>query len=130
MYRFFLDMSSYQLERNLYDTQGFCQCLPQLLNGHDNADGGIVSHSGYPFPPFIVLDRGTTLQRWLDVKRLPSAVLVMAGDVIERLVLLHSSGHVHRDLKPENVLFVFHTHQWHLLNFGFAAAIGVQLRKI
>jgi hypothetical protein len=123
--RFFLHQTDYLLERGFYDSATFAQCMPQLMHADDNAKGTIVSRSGYRFPPFLVLDRGVTLTQWLDVKRFPSAMWAMAAEVLELLALLHQSGSVHRDLKPENVLFIFHTQQWRLLDFGIAANVGM-----
>jgi serine/threonine protein kinase len=74
----------------------------------------------------MVLDRGVTLKDWLKVKRNPSLVLGMIVEVLELLEQLHSSGFVHRDLKPDNLLFVLHTQQWRLLDFGIAATAGAE----
>jgi serine/threonine protein kinase len=86
-----------------------------------------VSRSGYRFPPFLALDRGITLTDWLEEDRLASAVLAMAGEVVELLALLHNSGHVHRDLKPENLLFVFNNQKWRLIDFGIVTPTGLLL---
>jgi serine/threonine protein kinase len=124
--RFFFNKRDYLVETSFYENKAFRQCLPELAHASDNKDGRVVSRSGYRFPPFMVLDRGVTLKDWLKVKRNPSAVLAMIGEVLELLQQLHGSGYVHRDLKPENLLFVFHTQQWRLLDFGIAATSGVE----
>jgi serine/threonine protein kinase len=125
--RFFLHENDYELEVGFYKHVVFCKCLPDLLQTHDNADGSIVSRSGYRFPPFMVLDRGLTLSQWLELDRLPAAVLAMTADLLHMLALLHSCKLVHRDLKPDNLLFVVHSQQWRLLDFGVAAPVGALL---
>jgi serine/threonine protein kinase len=122
--RFFFREHDFHRETGFYENGAFSECLPQLMCASDNASGSVVSCSGYRFPPFIALDRGVTLQNWLEVKRLASAVLAMAGEVLELLSTLHKHGFVHRDLKPENILFVFHSQQWRLLDFGIASPVG------
>jgi serine/threonine protein kinase len=119
-----MDARDFNLEAKFYQNETFKKCLPELIQASDNVDGPIVSRSGYRFPPFMALDRGITLSDWKKVKRGPSAVLAMVVEVLDLLVLLHTSGHVHRDLKPENLLMVFHTHQWKLLDFGIATTAG------
>jgi hypothetical protein len=125
--RFFLTKRDFLLEIGFCENSAFRQCLPELAYATDNEDGRVVSRSGYRFPPFLVLDRGVTLVDWLHVKRNPSAVLGMAIDVLELLEHLHSSGFVHRDLKPDNLIFILHTQQWRLLDFGITATAGANL---
>lgn len=125
--RFFLHEKDFELEEGFYKNEIFRECLPDLLHADDNADGSIVSRSGYRFPPFMALDRGVTLSEWLELGRLPAAVLAMTAELLHMLTLLHSSKFVHRDLKPANLLFVFHSQQWRLLDFGVAAPVGAFL---
>ena len=53
----------------LYQDPQLRRTLPDLLFATDNADGKVVSQSGYRFPPFFVLERGLTLQAWVGHDR-------------------------------------------------------------
>lgn len=65
--------------------------------------------SGLPFPPHIVLERGITVDAWLERPRRYSEVLTMLEHLAELLAVLHASGRVHRDLKPANVLLMLNS---------------------
>ena len=77
--RFFMRMEDYEFETRFYEQQLYRSCLPDIVQAYDNRDGAVVSRSGHPFPPFMILDRGITLQDWLKVERSMSAVLAMAA---------------------------------------------------
>ena len=125
--RFFLSVADFEKESACYLQDVFRACLPGLQQATLNADQAIVSRTGYPFPPFMVLDRGVTLSQWLEDSRSPSAVLTMASEVLELLAKLHASGTVHRDIKPANLIFVLHSLRWRLLDFGIVAPVGAPI---
>ena len=125
--RFFVDHTAFDCESAFYEQETYRACLPGLVRAASNADGAVASPDGYPFPPFMVLDRGVTLSQWLDDPRSPGAILVMAAEVLELLVTLHASGMVHRDIKPENLLLVLHKLKWRLLDFGIVAPVGASV---
>jgi serine/threonine protein kinase len=123
--RFFTSMQDFLLERSFYQNETFRHCLPEVVQASENGNGCLISRSGFRFPPFLALDRGVTLNAWMTSQRGPSSVLAMIAEVLELLVLLHSSSYVHRDLKPDNLLLVLHTQKWKLMDFGIATASGV-----
>ena len=45
----------------LYRDPVLQEVLPQMLQVNANAGGAVRSRSGYPFPPRVVLERGTPL---------------------------------------------------------------------
>jgi serine/threonine protein kinase len=111
-------------ELSFYKNVTYRKCLPRFDQAFDNADGRLQSRSGYCFPPFIALDRGITLEDWLECDRNASSILAMAVEIVELLAQLHAAGSVHRDLKPQNVLFVLSDQKWRLLDFGIAQKTG------
>lgn len=38
----------------------------QVINIEDNRNGMLLDPSGYPLPPFIVMERGESLDRWSE----------------------------------------------------------------
>jgi hypothetical protein len=55
-------MREFEEEVALYNDPVLASTLPELLLYDSNADGSVKSASGYAFPPFIVLEKGVTLQ--------------------------------------------------------------------
>jgi hypothetical protein len=98
--RFFERKEDWQRESALYKHDQIRNTLPPVHGGTDNADGTVRSPSGFPYPPYLVMERGAPLNEWLHQKRSGPAVLNMFFDVAAQLTRLHSAGHVHRDLKP------------------------------
>ena len=62
------------------------------------------SRSGFVFPPFLVLERGMTLQHWAEQARGFGEVVSMVERLASLLEVLHASGRVHRDMKPGALL--------------------------
>ena len=61
-------------EAALYQHPQLRRTLPPLHRAVRNVDEAVVSRSGYVFPPFIVLERGVTLQvRLLDALSMQSS---------------------------------------------------------
>ena len=56
------------------------------------------SRRGYPFPSFIVLERGETLRQWSVRPRKLVEAAVMVEALADLLKELHSCDRVHRDL--------------------------------
>ena len=102
-------------------------CIPEVFDASDNAGGSVRSRSGFVFPPYVVMERGTTLAEWLQTARAFPAVMHMFHDLAKGLTCLHSAGFVHRDLKPDNVLWMLQTQVWKLIDFGIAATAGALL---
>lgn len=103
-----------------------CACVWHGGRGvQDNADGGIQDSTGYVLPPFIVVERGESLNEWVD-RVAPDFVTSMfvLCHVTKRLQLLHSAGLCHRDLKPGNILWRPTANAWTLIDFGCAEPIG------
>jgi serine/threonine protein kinase len=80
--------------------------------------------AGYVYPPFMVLERGTTLTEWMKTPRAFPGILGLMHDVATHIAMLHETGHCHRDLKPDNVLLMMQSQVWKLIDFGIAAPIG------
>lgn len=70
--KFFLRLSDFECEQRLYLNQPICHVLPPLQLASDNAAQSFVSQSGWPFPPFLIVERGTTLQECASLLMLMS----------------------------------------------------------
>lgn len=57
-------------------------------------------------------------------------MLSLVESLARMLAQLHASGRVHRDLKPDNTLFLLHTTQWRLLDFGVVASAGAAIKPV
>jgi serine/threonine protein kinase len=101
-----------------------------------NEDGALVAADGTAYPPFIILERGESLDEWQYRQSalteggagadIATAVQTMTHTA-QRVEKLHALGWAHRDLKPSNVLRVPRLHTWTLIDFGSAARIGAVL---
>ena len=91
--------------------------------------GVAVTEEGWRFPPFIVVERGESLDEWHARIQpdFPTIVQVLSH-LLERVCTLHSLGVVHRDLKPGNVLWRPGQHSWTLIDYGCASMSGELLR--
>jgi serine/threonine protein kinase len=107
----------------LYQDPVLKRVLPQLLRASSNAGGAVRSRSGFVFPPYLVLERGGTLQQWKPEERSFFEIVSMVAALLNTL---HASGRVHRDLKPDNVLHLLPSTQWRLLDLGIVANIGAR----
>ena len=83
----------------MYREPALVRIMPDLLYATDNATGRLQSQSGYVFPPFIVLERGTTLRAWLKDNRNFFEIITMVEALVRLLDSLHTAGYVHRDIK-------------------------------
>ena len=59
--KFFLNPADFPVESQLYEHARVRRVLPKLLFAADNSDRAYVSHSGFQFPPFLVMERGSSL---------------------------------------------------------------------
>ena len=83
-------------EASLYRDPVLRDILPSLLQAHDNANGAVQSRSGFVYPPWIAMERGTTLTGWIKHARGYGEVLAMVESVARMLARLHGAGLVHR----------------------------------
>jgi hypothetical protein len=92
--------------------------------------GVAVTEEGWRFPPFIVVERGESLDEW-QARIQPDfpTTLQVLSHLVERVSTLHALGVVHRDLKPGNVLWRPRQHSWTLIDFGCAATISMLLTR-
>jgi hypothetical protein len=105
-------LPEYEEEVGLYERAELRNLLPELLMHSDNADGSQCSRSGYPWPPFMVVERGVTLTDWLTNAKMHRSypeILHMFQQVSALLDGLHKAGFVHRDIKPENTLYLINS---------------------
>jgi hypothetical protein len=58
----FVQEADFVAEVALYQDRVLRRALPPLCQATANRDRTVTSRSGYVFPPFIVLERGVTLQ--------------------------------------------------------------------
>ena len=127
--RFFNNPREFEAEHALYRDPLLAQLLPTLHHATNNADGAISTHSLpghhiFPFPAFMVLERGATLSDWCSRLRNYGEVLGMIESLARLLTILHSAGCVHRDLKPDNVLLLLESTEWKLIDLGIVARAG------
>ncbi|NJR43204.1 MAG: phosphotransferase [Akkermansiaceae bacterium] len=84
-----------------------------------------MTEEGWRYPPFIVVERGESLDEWrARIQPDFPTTLQVLSHVTERVRTLHHLGMIHRDLKPANVLWRPQEHCWTLIDFGCAALIG------
>eukprot|EP00892_Ulva_mutabilis_P003621 jgi/Ulvmu1/1630/UM113_0007.1 len=129
--KFFLSTSAFADESGLYTNPStplgpFLPALRNIMDG-SSAASTVVDGHGYPLPPCIVMEKGESLDVWMQRNR--GGVDMITGlqviqHVAERLVDLHGAGYVHRDLKFSNVIWLPRENRWTLIDFGCAAAIG------
>ena len=120
--RFFFRRDDYDREARMYRDKVLCGMLPKLHRA--KGDNEVQNGRGFVFPPFIVMERGTTMTDWLKQK--PDPFFAIGGMVRSVAVMvkhLHASRRVHRDIKPDNLLFMA-SGVWRLLDLGIVANEG------
>jgi hypothetical protein len=122
--RFYDRQVDYEVEVRMFNIPGVLPTLPKLYASSDNTAGRLRGPEGFVFPPFLVTERGQSLQEWLQVSRDNLLLLAMIRDVAELLATLHAGGHVHRDIKPDNILLMLQTQVWRLIDFGISGPCG------
>jgi serine/threonine protein kinase len=123
--RFFTNRAAFEREQTLYGKEELREMMPAVRRVVDNTDGSICSSSGWVFPPFIIVEKGESLDEWaLRISPDFPTVLTVLCHIAARLQHLHGAGLAHRDLKPANVLWRPKHHSWTLIDFGCAAEIG------
>ena len=80
--KFFLSCAAYDAEARLYKVDVLRSMMPAIRMDVSNEDTGERNSRGYPWPPFMVLEKGESLQEWkartkpafstiLDVRSMP-----------------------------------------------------------
>eukprot|EP00892_Ulva_mutabilis_P009361 jgi/Ulvmu1/6798/UM309_0002.1 len=123
--KFFTNRHAFARELALYSNPTLRAMMPAVSAVQDNSDGRVQDSTGFAFPPFIVVERGESLDEWVH-RVAPDFVTSMfvLCHVTKRLQLLHSAGLCHRDLKPANILWRPTANAWTLIDFGCAESIG------
>ena len=62
--KFYLDLSAFQRERELYTQPALREMMPATLAIDDNASGECATPYGYVFPPFVIIECGQSLDEW------------------------------------------------------------------
>jgi serine/threonine protein kinase len=115
----------FEREHSLYSNASLRPILPEALHIVPNKDSQVRSQSGYVFPPFIMVEKGESLNEWASRKSPDFATsLFVLLHIAERLQRLHQSGLCHRDVKPANILWRPLSNSWTLIDYGCAATMG------
>jgi serine/threonine protein kinase len=64
--KFFTVREAFEREDALYSNAVLRDMMPAVKLIEANADGGLRSASGWPFPPCIVIERGESLDKWAE----------------------------------------------------------------
>ena len=62
--KFYLDRTGFERERELYTESQLKEMMPATLAVEDNASGNCQTPYGYTFPPFVIIERGQSLDEW------------------------------------------------------------------
>jgi hypothetical protein len=63
--KFFVSREAFQPEAGLYLASPLGKFLPVVKEICDNDDGGYRDAQGHSLPPFIVMERGESLDQWM-----------------------------------------------------------------
>jgi Protein kinase domain len=123
--KFFSDVTAFKRELALYQRPELRTMMPAIELIEANEAGRVRCSNGFSFPPFIVVERGESLNEWAQ-RCAPDGITAMfvLCHVAKRLEMLHTVGLTHRDLKPANILWRPRANAWTLIDFGCAAEIG------
>jgi Protein kinase domain len=130
--KFFQAAHVFACEAEMYANPKLRKMMTATREIGNNMDQQHVGPGGYVFPPFIVFERGESLNEWtMRMRAITSQgsvdivhAYLALSNIAQRLQELHSAGYVHRDLKPSNVLWLSRIFAWTLIDFGSAAEIG------
>ena len=88
-------------ELELYNNMDLQGIFPAIAHRSSNAEGTLQTSWGFVYPPFVVSERGESLNEWCSrVSPDFATTLFVLLHVAERLQQLHAAGLCHRDLKP------------------------------
>ena len=59
-----MDRSAFQHERDLYEDTALKSMMPATLAINDNQAGQCRTPYGYVFPPYVIIERGQSLDEW------------------------------------------------------------------
>lgn len=74
--KFFLSQRAFEAERRIYSDSPLGKLLPQLDDVCDNRSGALQDVDGRPLPPFVVMERGESLDEWAR-RRKPDMMAAM-----------------------------------------------------
>ena len=96
----FAPSAVFNRELELYANPALEGILPKVYCISANQDGAAKTSWSYVFPPYIIVERGESLNEWCSrVSPNFATTLFVLLHVAERLQQLHASGLCHRDLK-------------------------------
>eukprot|EP00892_Ulva_mutabilis_P002841 jgi/Ulvmu1/12558/UM090_0045.1 len=124
--KFYLDRKAFDMERELYTESQLKAMMPAILAVEDNTSGKAKTPYGYVFPPFVIIERGQSLDEWARDNANKDFITIFqaVSHAVRALKGLHEFGYAHRDIKPGNILRRPKQHDWTLLDFGCTARIG------
>eukprot|EP00892_Ulva_mutabilis_P005991 jgi/Ulvmu1/3764/UM175_0012.1 len=125
--KFYLDKKAFERERELYTESQLKAMMPATLAVEDNACGNCKAPYGYTFPPFVIIERGQSLDEWAQDNANKDFITIFQAlsHAVRALSRLHEFGFVHRDIKPGNILRRPKQHDWTLIDFGCTSRIGL-----
>jgi len=105
MLQFFFTRGAYDTEVGLYSNADLARIMPRCYAWHDNVDRALRSQGGCVYPPFLIIERGESLDEFAArVEHEEITVMQALVLIVKRVMVLHGLSIVHRDLKPSNIL--------------------------
>ena len=62
--KFYLQRAAFDSEKELYMDPQLCAMMPATLAIEDNMNGEWRTPYGFVFPPFVIIERGQSLDEW------------------------------------------------------------------
>lgn len=127
--RFYLNNAEFKAAIEAHRDPVLSDILPPLLTASDKQPP-TTTPSGYTYPPYIAVERGTSLKEWPAETRSSRDILGLLEGLATALWGLHAAGFVHRDLRPANVVLLPSSNAWKMANANFVAAMGTLLSSL
>ena len=95
--QFYGSLDTFKREIAMFDVPELRDSLLPFVMACENSDGRASGPSGFVYPPFVIAERGESLNEWVSrsAPDLATTIFVLLH-VAERLQRLHQAGIVHR----------------------------------